>query len=141
MLLTGVYTIFNHRCQESLASYIKRKYAQIFTSRWHISQDLKLLFHSITDYGVYLKLTNKMISSKNLIKLAKRWQKFAAIRRKRILFPKLTDDDIDYCSSSFAFSKGHFSLYTADQKLFIVPLSYLGNEIIRQLPNMSKEPE
>nr|GMC80563.1 auxin-responsive protein SAUR68-like [Ipomoea batatas] len=56
-----------------------------------------------------------MISSKKLIKLAKRWQKFAAIRRKRISFPSLYDD-ADSCSTSSAVNKGHFTIYTADQK-------------------------
>ncbi|XP_031125957.1 auxin-responsive protein SAUR68-like [Ipomoea triloba] len=79
-----------------------------------------------------------MISSKKLIKLAKRWQKFAAIRRKRISFPSLYDD-ADSCSTSSAVNKGHFTIYTADQKRFVVPLSYLENEIIRQLLSMSEE--
>nr|GMC87101.1 auxin-responsive protein SAUR68-like [Ipomoea batatas] len=79
-----------------------------------------------------------MISSKKLIKLAKRWQKFAAIRRKRISFPSLYDD-ADSCSTSSAVYKGHFTIYTADQKRFVVPLSYLENEIIRQLLSMSEE--
>nr|GMC87080.1 auxin-responsive protein SAUR68-like [Ipomoea batatas] len=77
-----------------------------------------------------------MISSKKLIKLAKRWQKFASIRRKRISFPC---DDTDSCSTSTPANKGHFAIYTADQKRFVVPLSYLENEIIRQLLNMSEE--
>ncbi|XP_031125982.1 auxin-responsive protein SAUR68-like [Ipomoea triloba] len=79
-----------------------------------------------------------MISSKKLIKLAKKWQKFAAVRRKRISFPSL-NDDTDCCSTSSAVNKGHFVVYTADQKRFVVPLSYLENEIIRQLLNMSEE--
>nr|GLL25757.1 auxin-responsive protein SAUR68-like [Ipomoea trifida]GMC80557.1 auxin-responsive protein SAUR68-like [Ipomoea batatas] len=79
-----------------------------------------------------------MISSKKLIKLAKRWQKFAAIRRKRISFPRL-NDDANSCSTSTPANKGHFTIYTADQKRFVVPLSYLENEIIRQLLSMSEE--
>ncbi|XP_031128666.1 auxin-responsive protein SAUR68-like [Ipomoea triloba] len=79
-----------------------------------------------------------MISSKKLIKLVRRWQKFAAIRRKRISFPR-ENDDADSCSTSSAVNKGHFAIYTADQKRFVVPLSYLENEIIRQLLNLSEE--
>ncbi|XP_031127057.1 auxin-responsive protein SAUR68-like [Ipomoea triloba] len=79
-----------------------------------------------------------MISSKRLIKLAKRWQKFAAIQRKRISFPTI-NEDADSCTTSSAVYKGHFTIYTADQKRFVVPLSYLENEIIRQLLNMSEE--
>ncbi|XP_019157532.1 PREDICTED: auxin-responsive protein SAUR68-like isoform X1 [Ipomoea nil] len=79
-----------------------------------------------------------MISSKKLIKLVRRWQKFTAIRRKRISFPR-ENDDADSCSTSSAGNKGHFAIYTADQKRFVVPLSYLQNEIIRQLLSMSEE--
>nr|GMC84995.1 auxin-responsive protein SAUR68-like [Ipomoea batatas] len=79
-----------------------------------------------------------MISSKKLIKLVKRWQKFAAIRRKRISYPRL-NDVADSCSSSSAVNKGHFAIYTSDQKRFVVPLSYLENEIIRQLLSISEE--
>nr|GMC94539.1 auxin-responsive protein SAUR68-like [Ipomoea batatas] len=77
-----------------------------------------------------------MISSKKLIKLAKRWQKFAAIRRKRISFPS---DDTDTCTTFTPVNRGHFAIYTADQMRFVVPLSYLENEIIRQLLSMSEE--
>ncbi|XP_031128881.1 auxin-responsive protein SAUR68-like [Ipomoea triloba] len=79
-----------------------------------------------------------MISSKKLIKLAKRWQKFAAIRRKRISFPRL-NEDADSCSTSSVVNKGHFTICTVDQKRFVVPLSYLKNGIIRQLLSMSEE--
>nr|GLL37040.1 auxin-responsive protein SAUR68-like [Ipomoea trifida] len=79
-----------------------------------------------------------MISSKKLIKLAKRWQKFVAIRRKRILFHG-HNNDAESCSASSAISKGHFAIYTADQKRFVVPLVFLDNEIIRQLLVMSEE--
>ncbi|XP_019157628.1 PREDICTED: auxin-responsive protein SAUR68-like [Ipomoea nil] len=79
-----------------------------------------------------------MISSKKLIKLTKRWQKFTAIRRKRISFPRQNDDTDSYSTSS-AVNKGHFAIYTADQKRFVVPLSYLENESIRQLLNLSEE--
>ncbi|XP_019157565.1 PREDICTED: auxin-responsive protein SAUR67-like [Ipomoea nil] len=33
----------------------------------------------------------------------------------------------------------HFTIYIADQKRFVVPLSYLENDIIRQLLSMSEE--
>nr|GLL37035.1 auxin-responsive protein SAUR68-like [Ipomoea trifida] len=79
-----------------------------------------------------------MISPRKLIKLAKKWQTFAAIRRKRISFPK-QNEGTDGCSTSSVVSKGHFVLYTADQKRFVVPLAFLDNEIIRQLLVMSEE--
>ncbi|XP_031103257.1 auxin-responsive protein SAUR67-like [Ipomoea triloba] len=43
------------------------------------------------------------------------------------------------CSASSAISKGHFAIYTADQKRLVVPLVFLDNEIIRQLLVMSEE--
>nr|GMD45108.1 auxin-responsive protein SAUR68-like [Ipomoea batatas] len=70
--------------------------------------------------------------------MAKKWQKFVAIRRKRISFPK-QNEEVDTCSTSSAVSKGHFVIYTADQKRFVIPLSFLDNKIIRQLLEMSEE--
>ncbi|XP_055828449.1 auxin-responsive protein SAUR68-like [Solanum dulcamara] len=81
-----------------------------------------------------------MISTKKLIKLARRWQKFAAMQRKRISFPR-NSSDAESCSMSslFIVEKGHFVVYTADQARFVIPLVYLENEVIRQLLNMSEE--
>nr|GMD03839.1 auxin-responsive protein SAUR68-like [Ipomoea batatas] len=80
-----------------------------------------------------------MISSKKLINMAKKWQKFVIIRRKRISFPKQNEEEVDSCSTSSAVNKGHFVIYTADQKRFVIPLSFLDNKIIRQLLEMSEE--
>ncbi|WMV53092.1 hypothetical protein MTR67_046477 [Solanum verrucosum] len=81
-----------------------------------------------------------MISTKKLIKMARKWQKFAAMQRKRISFPR-NDSDADDCStsSSSIVEKGHFVVYTADQAHFVIPLAYLENEVIRQLLNLSEE--
>nr|XP_004250216.1 auxin-responsive protein SAUR68-like [Solanum lycopersicum] len=81
-----------------------------------------------------------MISTKKLIKMARKWQKFAAMQRKRISFPRNVSD-ADSCStaSSSTVEKGHFVVYTVDQARFVIPLVYLENEIIRQLLNMSEE--
>ncbi|KAK6792074.1 hypothetical protein RDI58_011155 [Solanum bulbocastanum] len=72
--------------------------------------------------------------------MARNWQKFVAMQRKRISFPR-NASDANSCStsSSSIVEKGHFVVYTADQALFVVPLAYLGNEFIRQLLSMSKE--
>ncbi|KAH0711290.1 hypothetical protein KY289_007249 [Solanum tuberosum] len=77
-----------------------------------------------------------MISTKKLIKMVRRWQKFAAMQRKRISFPR---DDSCSTSSSSIIEKGHFVVYTIDQRRFMIPLVYLENEIIQQLLNMSEE--
>ncbi|XP_015166412.1 auxin-responsive protein SAUR68-like [Solanum tuberosum] len=79
-----------------------------------------------------------MISTKKLIKMARKWQKFAAMQRKRISFPR-NGSDADNCSTSSTIEKGHFVVYTADQARFVIPLAYLENEVIRQLLNMSEE--
>ncbi|XP_019069042.1 auxin-responsive protein SAUR68-like [Solanum lycopersicum] len=81
-----------------------------------------------------------MLSAKKLIKMARKWRKFAAIQRKRISFPR-NGSDADSCStsSSSIVEKRHFVVYTADQVRFVIPLVYLENEIIRQLFNMSEE--
>ncbi|TMW85426.1 hypothetical protein EJD97_023175 [Solanum chilense] len=81
-----------------------------------------------------------MISTKKLIKMARKWQKFAAMQRKRISFVRnVSDADSCSTSSSSIVEKGHFVVYTADQARFVIPLVYLENEIIRQLLKMSEE--
>ncbi|KAK4707609.1 hypothetical protein R3W88_028534 [Solanum pinnatisectum] len=81
-----------------------------------------------------------MISTKKLIKMVRRWQKFAAMHRKRISFSR-NGSDADNCStsSSSIVEKGHFVVYTADKVRFVIPLVYLENEIIRQLLNIAGE--
>ncbi|CAN4114997.1 unnamed protein product [Withania somnifera] len=81
-----------------------------------------------------------MVSAKRLIKMARKWQKFAAKQRKRISFPRSNYKNAESCStSSSIIGKGHFVVYTNDQKRFVVPLAYLQHEVIRQLLHMSEE--
>ncbi|XWS67667.1 hypothetical protein CRYUN_Cryun04dG0025600 [Craigia yunnanensis] len=81
-----------------------------------------------------------MISAKKLIKLARKWQKIAAIRRKRITLPRTTEDpDTNSCSTSSVVEKGHFVVYSVDQKRFVLPLEYLKNEIVKELFNLAEE--
>ncbi|KAL3580852.1 hypothetical protein D5086_018687 [Populus alba] len=81
-----------------------------------------------------------MISAKKLIKLARKWQKLAAIRRKRIEFPgTVSGTDSEDCSTSSTAEKGHFVVYTTDNKRFVLPLDYLNNEIVRELFNLAEE--
>ncbi|GAB4838596.1 hypothetical protein Ancab_028142 [Ancistrocladus abbreviatus] len=72
-----------------------------------------------------------MINSKTLIKLARKWQKLAALRRKRITWPKSIA--ADPCSMSSRVEKGHFVLYTAERRRFVIPLEYLKNDMLREL--------
>ncbi|XP_031127762.1 auxin-responsive protein SAUR68-like [Ipomoea triloba] len=62
--------------------------------------------------------------------MAMKWQKFGGIQRKRISLPR---------HNGKADRKGHFVMYTTDQKRFVVPLIYLDCKIIRQLLEMSEE--
>ena len=80
-----------------------------------------------------------MISSRKLIKMARKWQKLAAISRKRIIFPQFRRGvDAESCSTSTV-DKGHFVVYTADQIRFVIPLAYLNNGIFRELLKMAEE--
>ncbi|KAL9370613.1 hypothetical protein Peur_035753 [Populus x canadensis] len=81
-----------------------------------------------------------MISAKKLIKLAREWQKVAAISRKRLTFPQtISSLDSDDCSTSSTAEKGHFVVYTTDEKRFVLPLDYLNNEIVKELFNLAEE--
>ncbi|KAK6778091.1 hypothetical protein RDI58_024809 [Solanum bulbocastanum] len=81
-----------------------------------------------------------MLSAKKLIKMARRWQTFAAKQRKRISFPR-NGSNADGCStsSSSTVEKGHFVVYTIDRRRYAFPLTYLENEVITQLLSMSEE--
>ncbi|GAB4838597.1 hypothetical protein Ancab_028143 [Ancistrocladus abbreviatus] len=81
-----------------------------------------------------------MISSKSLIKFAKKWQKLAALRQKRIEWPKsITNKNEDPCSTSSRAEKGHFVLYTADERRFMISLEYLKNDMLRKLLEAAEE--
>uniref|UniRef100_A0A0E0EUJ8 Auxin-responsive protein n=1 Tax=Oryza meridionalis TaxID=40149 RepID=A0A0E0EUJ8_9ORYZ len=77
-----------------------------------------------------------MISAKRLAQMAKKWQRIAALGRKRITWttPKATDE----CCSSVAV-KGHCIMYTADGRRFEVPLAFLATTIFAELLRMSQE--
>ncbi|KAK6778089.1 hypothetical protein RDI58_024807 [Solanum bulbocastanum] len=71
--------------------------------------------------------------------MARKWQKFTANQRKRISFPRSNYNDSESCSTTSLVDKGHFVVYTTDQKRFVIPLAYLQNVVIRQLLHMSEE--
>ncbi|KAM3283364.1 auxin-responsive protein SAUR68-like [Capsicum chacoense] len=81
-----------------------------------------------------------MLSPKKLIKMARRWRKFAAMQRRRISFPR-NGSNADGCStsSSYTVEKGHFVVYTIDQRRYAFPLTYLESEVVRQLLSTSEE--
>ncbi|KAL9238453.1 hypothetical protein vseg_012871 [Gypsophila vaccaria] len=68
-----------------------------------------------------------MISTKKLIKMAKKWQRIAAASRKRISWPRPVTD------------KGHFVVYTTDGRRFMIPLAFLETDIFRELFRMAEE--
>ncbi|KAK2982206.1 hypothetical protein RJ640_024951 [Escallonia rubra] len=71
-----------------------------------------------------------MINPKKVIKMARKWQRLAALRRKRISLPG---------SSLSVADKGHFVAYTTDRKRYVFPMVYLNSYIFRELFKMSEE--
>ncbi|KAJ9146085.1 hypothetical protein P3X46_028396 [Hevea brasiliensis] len=82
-----------------------------------------------------------MISAKKLIKLARKWQKLASLRRKRITMPRTTCEivDAESCSTSYPVENGHFVVYSIDQKRFVLPLEYLNNDVVKELFELAEE--
>ncbi|KAJ4715911.1 Auxin-responsive protein [Melia azedarach] len=79
-----------------------------------------------------------MISTKNLIKLARKWRKLVA-KRKRITLPIFEGDDAERSSIPSMPKKGQFVVYTADQKRFLLPLEYLNNKVVQELFKLAEE--
>ncbi|CAO2815705.1 unnamed protein product [Amaranthus hypochondriacus] len=68
-----------------------------------------------------------MISTKKLIKMARKWQKLAAASRKRISWPRTV------------VKEGHFVVYTTDGRRFMIPLAYLKSEVFIELLRIAEE--
>jgi Auxin responsive protein len=80
-----------------------------------------------------------MLSPKKLVQMAKKWQRMAALGRRRITFEKkLSHRDADQCTSPSA-NEGHFVVYTIDGKRFMISLDYLNTTIVMQLFQLSEE--
>ncbi|CBI37742.3 unnamed protein product, partial [Vitis vinifera] len=61
-----------------------------------------------------------MISPKKLIKMARKWQRDSSLGRERISSPRTNDDmGANSCSTSVD-HKGHFVVYIADRKRFML---------------------
>ncbi|KAI5668145.1 hypothetical protein M9H77_18012 [Catharanthus roseus] len=83
-----------------------------------------------------------MISTRKLIRMARKWQKRAAIGRKRVSLPQNnvnTGTSSSSSSSSAVTEKGHVVIYTADQNRYSIPIAYLNNYIFRELLRMAEE--
>ncbi|XP_030450087.2 auxin-responsive protein SAUR67-like [Syzygium oleosum] len=74
-----------------------------------------------------------MTSPKQLVKIARKWQRVAALRRKRISFPQVDGD------GEVLAHRGHFVVYSIDRKRFVFPIKYLNNCIIRELLKLSED--
>ncbi|XP_030450631.1 auxin-responsive protein SAUR67-like [Syzygium oleosum] len=74
-----------------------------------------------------------MISPKDLVKIARKWQRVAAMRRKRISFPQVEGDE------EVLAHRGHFVVYSIDRKRFVFPIRFLNNCVIRELFRLSEE--
>jgi hypothetical protein len=82
---------------------------------------------------------HRMISSKKLIKMARKWQNLSTIKRKMTVQAKANgDEDTQSCSSLLA-DKGHFVVYSADQRRFMIPLLCLNSEMFREPLELSEE--
>ncbi|KAB1207617.1 Auxin-induced protein 6B [Morella rubra] len=82
-----------------------------------------------------------MVSAKKLIRMARKWRTLANIKRKRITYPKGTegeDADLGCNMQSWIADKGHFVVYSADQRRFVLPLEYLNKEIFKELFRMAE---
>ncbi|KAK7264082.1 hypothetical protein RJT34_31685 [Clitoria ternatea] len=77
-----------------------------------------------------------MVSSKKIIQIAMKWQKLATKQSKRIIWRKSSDEEKEAKAKA---EKGHFVVYSTDEKRFVLPLWYLKNGILRELFKMAEE--
>nr|CAD1821292.1 unnamed protein product [Ananas comosus var. bracteatus] len=80
-----------------------------------------------------------MVNPKRLIEMVRKWQKVAALGRRRITSIENNGDTAPEASSTTIASKGHVFVYTADGNRFMVPLKYLRSDIFRELFKRSEE--
>lgn len=80
-----------------------------------------------------------MVSAKRLAQMAKKWQRMAAMGRKRLKRTTSTRAADECCTTSSVAVKGHCVVYTADGGRFEVPLQYLGTAVFSELLRMSQE--
>ncbi|XP_074337247.1 auxin-responsive protein SAUR68-like [Apium graveolens] len=73
--------------------------------------------------------------------MAKKWQTIASMRRKTFFLPISSTlvSKATSCMNKPMANRGHFVIYTTDQKRFVVPLLYLQNNIFRALLKMSEK--
>ena len=82
-----------------------------------------------------------MISAKpkRLVQMAKKWQRMAALARKRLTTTPGKEADASCGASTSVAVKGHCVVYSSDGRRFEVPLEYLGTAVFSELLSMSQE--
>ncbi|CAN6167876.1 unnamed protein product [Urochloa humidicola] len=80
-----------------------------------------------------------MVSAKRLVQMSKKWQRIAALARKRITSTPAKETEGPSCSSSSVAGMGHCVVYSADGRRFEVPLAYLGTTLFRELLSLSQD--
>ncbi|XWS67665.1 hypothetical protein CRYUN_Cryun04dG0025400 [Craigia yunnanensis] len=82
-----------------------------------------------------------MITTKKLIRMARKWQKIAAIGRKIIASARTNRKMVaaNLSNKSSVVDKGWFVIYTIDKRRFVIPLAFLSNSIFCELFKMSEE--
>ncbi|KAJ8769070.1 hypothetical protein K2173_024066 [Erythroxylum novogranatense] len=74
------------------------------------------------------------------IDIAKKSQKIAAAKRKRASFLRISGNrSLSFRRISSLTDKGHFVVYSIDEKRFAIPLAYLNTTVFRELFKMSEE--
>jgi hypothetical protein len=81
-----------------------------------------------------------MVSAKRLAQLAKKWQRMAAMGRKRIMQTTAVKRAAEECCATTSVAvKGHCVVYTSEGVRFEVPLAYLSTAVFGELLRMSQE--
>ncbi|TVU10257.1 hypothetical protein EJB05_43777, partial [Eragrostis curvula] len=82
---------------------------------------------------------SKAAMVKGLVQLAKKWQRMAALARKRLTSTPAKEIEGSSGPSTSVAGKSHFVVYLADRRRFEVPLEYLGTKVFCELLRQSQE--
>uniref|UniRef100_A0ACD5YFC0 Uncharacterized protein n=1 Tax=Avena sativa TaxID=4498 RepID=A0ACD5YFC0_AVESA len=81
-----------------------------------------------------------MVSAKRLAQLVKKWQRMAAMGRKRITHTTTAKRAAEECCKTTSVAvKGHCMVYTSEGVRFEVPLAYLSTTVFGELLRISQE--
>ncbi|XP_052193879.1 auxin-responsive protein SAUR64-like [Diospyros lotus] len=72
--------------------------------------------------------------------MARKWEKVASMGKKRSALTVLDNNETaDTCKRFLMPNKGHFVIYTSDQKRLEIPVLYLENKIFLELLKISED--